>query len=174
MALEILLIAVVPGLLIGAAVWDLTSYTIPNVFIVALLGLFVVFFGAVAITGPGVSWTQAGLHLLAGFIGLAAGMALFATGWVGGGDAKLFAVASLWLGWNALFEYTLLASFLGGGLTLAVLVLRSVPLPPLLLKQEWLARLADRKAGIPYGVALSAAALMVLPRTELFRLAIGG
>ena len=32
-----------------------------------------------------------GLHLLAGFIGLAMGFTLFALGYIGGGDAKLFA-----------------------------------------------------------------------------------
>jgi prepilin peptidase CpaA len=57
---------------------------------------------------------------------------------------------------------------------LALLFLRRVPLPPFLMKYEWLARLADKNAGIPYGVALASAALMVLPRTELFRAAIGG
>ena len=174
MAAEILLVAVFPALLVAAAVWDLASFTIPNLLIASMLTLFAVFLGAMALSGSAMSWTDAGLHVLAGIIGLAAGMALFATGWVGGGDAKLFAVASLWLGWNTLFEYTLLASLLGGGLTLAVLALRRVPLPAPLARQEWLLRLADRNAGVPYGIALAAAALVILPRTELFRLAAGG
>jgi prepilin peptidase CpaA len=80
----------------------------------------------------------------------------------------------LWLGWNSLVEYTLLASLLGGGLTLAILSLRRVALPAFLARQVWLMRLADKDAGVPYGVALSVAALMTLPNTELFRLAAGG
>jgi prepilin peptidase CpaA len=32
-------------------------------------------------------------------------------------------------------------------------------------------RLHDEKAGIPYGVALAAGALVVLPTTEMYRLA---
>jgi prepilin peptidase CpaA len=174
MALEILLVAVLPALLVAAAVWDLTSFTIPNSFNLTLLVLFAIFAGLVALSGDGMSWQQAGLHVLAGLIGLIAGMALFAKGWIGGGDAKLFAVASLWLGWNALFEYAVMASLLGGVLTLTLIALRRVPLPAFLMRYEWLARLCDRKAGIPYGVALSAAALVVLPNTELFRLAAGG
>ena len=38
---------------------------------------------------------------------------------------------------------------------------------------SWVARLADPKAGIPYGVALAAAALIVLPDTELFAMTVG-
>ena len=174
MGMEILLIAVLPALLVAAAVWDLTSFTIPNTFILTMLALFVVFAGSAAIAGSGMDWQLAGLHLLAGTIGLFAGMALFAKGWIGGGDAKLFAVAALWLGWNALIEFTLLASVLGGALTLSLLALRRMILPPFLMRQDWLARLADKDAGVPYGVALSIAALFMLPKTELFRLAAVG
>jgi prepilin peptidase CpaA len=174
MIVEIVLVALLPALLIAAAVWDLTSYTIPNLFILALLGLFAVFAAALAFSGSPMDWHQAALHFLAGGIGLLAGMGLFAAGWIGGGDAKLFAVVTLWLGWNALLEYTLLASLLGGGLTLALLSLRRVALPPFLTRQDWLMRLADKHAGVPYGVALSVAALLILPHTELFRLAAGG
>jgi prepilin peptidase CpaA len=174
MALEILLVAVLPALLVATAVWDLTSFTIPNTFTLTLLALFVVFAGSLALSGSGMDWERAGFHVLAGAVALAAGMALFAKGWIGGGDAKLFAVASLWLGWNALFEYTLIASALGGVLTLGLIVLRRLALPPSLLRHEWLARLCDRSAGIPYGVALAAGALIVLPRTDLFRLAAAG
>jgi prepilin peptidase CpaA len=173
MIVEILLVTVLPALLIAAAVWDLTSFTIPNLLNLALLALFVVLIAVVSIDGGGLGWQRAGMHLLSGLVGLVAGMLLFARGWIGGGDAKLFAVTALWLGWNVLFEYTLLASLLGGGLTLALLSLRRVVLPPFLMRQDWLMRLAEKDAGIPYGVALSAAALLVLPHTELFRLAAG-
>jgi prepilin peptidase CpaA len=47
-------------------------------------------------------------------------------------------------------------------------------LPRLLSAQPWLARLADPNSGVPYGVALAIAALVVLPDTELFRIAATG
>jgi prepilin peptidase CpaA len=109
--------------------------------------------------------------MLAGVIGLLAGMGMFAAGWIGGGDAKLFAVAALWLGWDSLYEYTLLSSLLGGCLTIGLIFLRLVPLPDYLKSQAWLVRLTDRTAGVPYGVALSVAALVLWPSTDLFRLA---
>ena len=103
------------------------------------------------------------------------GFTLFALGYIGGGDAKLFAAVALWLGFDRdLMNYMLIASLLGGALTLALLALRRVPLPALLTGQSWLLRLHDDRAGIPYGVALAAGAFLVLPQTEIFRLAAGG
>jgi prepilin peptidase CpaA len=96
---------------------------------------------------------------------------MFAMGWVGGGDAKLFAGAALWVGLNTLYEYALIAALLGGLLTFALLMLRGLPLPPSLMTRPWIARLTARDSGIPYGVALALAVLTVLPDTEVFRLA---
>jgi len=170
MGLEILVLTILPALFIFTAVWDITSFTIPNFLVLALLLLFIVLAGGAVISGTELGWSEAGFHILAGAIGLAVGMALFATGVIGGGDAKLFAVTTLWLGLNALFEYAILVTLIGGLLTLGILILRQHPLPLLLTKYEWLQRLHDKKAGIPYGVALAAAALVLLPRTDLFRL----
>jgi prepilin peptidase CpaA len=61
----------------------------------------------------------------------------------------------------------------GGVLTIGLLVMRGWPLPPFLARYPWVLRLHDRKAGIPYGVALAAGAFMLLPQTEIFRLAAG-
>lgn len=171
MTVAIVVVALLPALLVAAAVSDLMSYTIPNVIPAAMLLLFIPFVLLVAVSGHDLGWAEIGLHLVAASLGLVVGMAMFAAGWVGGGDAKLFAAALLWLGWDALFDYTIAASIAGGALTLALLALRQVPLPSFLVKQPWLARLSDRKAGIPYGVALALAALLVLPETHLFQIA---
>jgi prepilin peptidase CpaA len=45
---------------------------------------------------------------------------------------------------------------------------RSVPLPGPLLSEPWAVRLHRVDAGIPYGVALAAGALLVLPHTLWF------
>jgi prepilin peptidase CpaA len=167
MLAEILVIALVPALLAAAALWDLASFTIPNFLSLALIGLFAVFALAAGLTLPAI-----GLHLLAGFAGLFLGFGLFALGWIGGGDAKLFAAVALWLGFADLLPYALLASVFGGFLTLGLLVLRQWPLPAALARQPWLLRLHDAQAGIPYGVALAAGAFILLPHTEIFRLAV--
>ena len=171
MNIAIFVVAVLPALLVAAAVSDLMSYTIPNVIPAAILLLFIPFILLLAVSGHDIGWAEVGLHLLAASLGLVVGMAMFAAGWIGGGDAKLFAAALLWLGWDALVEYTVMASILGGALTLVLLALRQVPQPSFLLKQPWFARLSDHKAGVPYGVALALAALLVLPDTQVFQFA---
>jgi prepilin peptidase CpaA len=42
---------------------------------------------------------------------------------------------------------------------------RKLPLPDFLARQKWLLRLHDADAGVPYGIALAAAALIVYPKT---------
>jgi len=53
------------------------------------------------------------------------------------------------------------------------MLLRRWPLPIFLARQRWVMKLHDKKAGIPYGVALAAGAFFLLPSTEIFRLAAG-
>lgn len=171
MSVAILLVAILPALLVSAALFDLTTYTIPNILPGAMLLLFAVFMLTLAVGGDAMSWNELVLHFYAGLIGLFLGMGMFALGWVGGGDAKLFAAVLFWLGWDALYDYIILACLLGGVFTLALVALRRVPLPAPLAQIPWFARLADRDAGVPYGVALAIAALHVLPDTEVFRLA---
>ena len=166
MLAEFLVLIALPLLLAVAAGWDIASFTIPNFLTLALLGAFVVFAFA-----AGLSFTVIGWHLLAGILGLLIGFTLFAIGHVGGGDAKLFAVMVLWLGLKDLMPYALIASVLGGVLALGLILMRSWPLPAFLARQAWVMKLHDSKAGIPYGVALAAAAFILLPSTEVFHLA---
>jgi prepilin peptidase CpaA len=166
MIAEVLVLVVLPVLLAAAAGWDLASFTIPNFLPAALLGLFAVFAVAAGLSLPAI-----GFHLLAGFLGLFLGFTLFALGFIGGGDAKLFAAVLLWLGFKDLLPYTLLASIAGGFLTLGLLLARQWPLPGALARQAWIAKLHDARSGVPYGVALAAGAFVLLPQTEIFRLA---
>jgi prepilin peptidase CpaA len=166
MTAELLVLVVLPALLALAAGWDVASFTIPNLLQLALIGSFAVF--AVA---AGLSPGEIGGHLLAGFVGLAIGFTLFAFGYIGGGDAKLFACVLLWFGVRNLLDYTLVATVLGGVLSLVLIAARQLPLPASLSGHAWILRLHDAKGGIPYGVALAAGALVILPQTDIFRMA---
>jgi prepilin peptidase CpaA len=165
MIAQSLLMIVLPLILAIAAACDLTSFTIPNWLSLALVAAFVAFALAASLAPAAFSW-----HLLACLIALAAGFLLFALGYIGGGDAKLFAAISLWLGWHDLLAYALAASLLGGGLTILLLLLRQVPLPAA-FRPAWILKLHEKNAGIPYGVALAAGALMVLPHAEILKAA---
>jgi len=98
--------------------------------------------------------------------------AMFSFGWIGGGDAKLFAATCLWLGPEGTLFYVIYASLLGGALTLLILGLRSFPLPAALSSQGWLTRLHSPEEGVPYGIALAGAGLLVYPNTP-FMAALG-
>ena len=166
MIAQILLMFVLPALLAVAAAFDLTSFTIPNLLSLAVVAAFAIF-GLAAGLQPGIF----AFHLLAGLIALAAGFTLFALGYIGGGDAKLFAAVALWLGLRDVPAYALVSSVMGGFLTLALLALRQWPLPAGLARQGWIIRLHEKSSGIPYGVALAMGALIILPHTEILRLA---
>jgi prepilin peptidase CpaA len=157
---ELLVMFVMPVLLAAAAGWDLASYTIPNFLSLALVAAFAAFAFAIGMTPAGI-----GMHALAGSLALAVGFTLFALGYVGGGDAKLFGAIVLWLGFRNLLDFGLLVSLFGGGLALLLLSVRRLPIPAALMGQSWLVRLHDNRSGIPYGVALAAGAL-ILPLLE--------
>ena len=151
------------GLLVVAAVSDLMTMTISNRLTAAIVVLF-----PVAAVLAGLPVSTFGLHLAAGAGMLALCFALFAAGWIGGGDAKLAAGIALWVGPAFVLEWTLLAGLIGGVLTLLVLMVRQVRLPLALAGRPWIARLSAPTSGIPYGVALAAAGLVLLPDVELF------
>ena len=104
-------------------------------------------------------------HIGAGAAVLVVTFIFFARGWIGGGDAKLAAATALWLGFDQLMNYLLYASLFGGLLTILVIRFRCMPLPAALAGQEWAQRLHRLDAGVPYGIALAASALLVYPET---------
>jgi prepilin peptidase CpaA len=121
------------------------------------------FFALAAVAG--MSMTDVLSHSGAATLVLVVAFAFFTQGWIGGGDAKLAAATSLWLGFDHLLAYLVYASLFGGALTLALLHFRLMPLPRILAKQEWARRLHRKDCGVPYGIALAAAALAVYPDT---------
>ncbi|MBE7199377.1 MAG: prepilin peptidase [Parafilimonas terrae] len=146
-----------------AAASDLLTMLIPNRISLALI----LGFALLAASGL-MSLHEIGLHVGAAALVLTATFTLFAFNVIGGGDAKLAAATALWLGFDGLLDYLLAASVLGGLLTLALLAARSHPLPGRLARMPFALHLHDRKTGIPYGIALAAAALLVLPDTTLW------
>ncbi len=166
-AVNSLPIVVFSAAMIFAGVRDLTTMTIPNWLTLTLAVAFLV---SALVTAMPLS--EIALHLGVGFAVLLIGMGFFARGWIGGGDAKLMAAVGLWVGWTQALPYFVTASILGGGLTLLILGFRNLPLPAILVRQPWLLRLHDRGEGIPYGLALAAAALLIFPETDIFRLTV--
>ncbi|SRR5581483_7973851 len=158
--LQLLGVLLFPAAMAFAASSDLLTMTIPNRVSAVMIAGFVLL---AVLTG--LSLEQAALHAAAGLLVLAITFTLFSFGWIGGGDAKLAAATALWFGFDHLLEYALFGSLFGGALTLMLLYFRSLPMPSPLIGHAWAERLHQPGGGVPYGIALAAAALVVYPST---------
>jgi len=167
-SLQTLLLFVFPALVVIGAMRDAVSFTIPNWISVALAAAFLP-----AALLMGAEPAQIGLACLIGLGALVAGMGMFAVGWIGGGDAKLFAAAGLWMGLGGLLPYLLVTALAGGALAVGLLALRSVWLRPIAARGPgWFGRLATPGENVPYGIAIAFGALAAFPEsllTTLFR-----
>jgi len=156
MVADAIRLALFPAMMAFAASSDLLTLTISNRVSLILVG------GSAA---------DVLSHLAAGCVVLVAAFSLFVRGIIGGGDAKLAAATALWLGFDHLLPYLLYASLLGGALSVGLIWFRMAPLPDWLARHDWAHRLHGKDAGVPYGIALAAAALAVYPQTPWMAIA---
>lgn len=143
-----------------AGLRDAATMTISNRLVLILLASFIVLAPTAGMDLAAIAGAALGAAAV-----LLAGFTLFALGWIGGGDAKLAGVAVLWLGLELTAAYLLTVAVAGAVLTLVLLQFRMLPFPALLNNVEWPKRLHDRNVGVPYGVALAAGALILLPQS---------
>lgn len=157
-----------PVLMAYAASSDLLTMRIANWLVVALaLAYFALaLLAQIPLADIGVSVAIAAVVLVVAFT-------FFAFGWIGGGDAKLASATALWVGFGLMLPYLIYAALLGGGLTLLILAIRRYPLPAALQRVRWIDRLHDTKSGVPYGITLAIAGLLVYPETAIFSHFIG-
>jgi prepilin peptidase CpaA len=157
------LLLLFPAAMAFAAAMDMLTMTIPNRISLGLLAAF-------AIVSPivGLPTDIIASHVAAGAIMLAAGIAMFAFGWVGGGDAKLLAAGALWLGLPQLLPFLLVTGVFGSFLLLALLSYRSYPAAALPIP-DWAVRLHRSETGMPYGLAIGASGLLLFPYSPLFQ-----
>ncbi|EFL89849.1 prepilin peptidase [Ahrensia sp. R2A130] len=151
-------LTVFPLCVIYATFSDLLSMKISNLTCgVLVLGFFIL----APLSGMG--WQAIAIHSSVAVAALVMGMSFFSMGVMGGGDAKLIAAVSLWLGLGLTLPYILAASLLGAVVTLVIVGLRKAKprLPQAFRDWRVMAKVLDRKEGIPYGLALGPAALVV-------------
>jgi prepilin peptidase CpaA len=161
--LQTLLLLIFPALVIFAGLRDATTYTIPNWISLALIAAF-----PVAALALGLPLQTIGLQFGIGAAALVLGFAMYAVRWIGGGDAKLFAAAALWIGWPAVVTYLGLTGIAGGVLAVGLLGLRSAFVRPFIPSgPAWLARLIEPGESVPYGVAIAVGALAAFPASAL-------
>lgn len=126
--------------LIAAAISDLRSFRIPNY----LPGILIILFGVSgALVGFPVSVWENLFHFL---VALIMGMGLFSRGWIGGGDAKLYAAVAIWFNWAGAVTLIFTTTIAGLLLALSFMAARLMGLRKNVPKE-------DRR--IPYGVAIA-------------------
>ncbi len=166
--LEALIFVVFPFCMLFAGISDALSMTIANRVSLILVATFVV---VAPLTG--MNWPDFGMHLAAGAAVLAVTFGLFALGGMGGGDAKLLAATSVWMGFGiCLVEYLVFAALLGGLLTVAILLYRKSTLAAFTRHNPVLRHFADETVGVPYGIALGLGGLLAYPDTPLMEWAL--
>ena len=148
---------VFPLLMIYAAAMDLLTMRIANGISIALI---LAFFAVALIAGLPLQVIL--IHLAAGAAVLLGNMVLFQLRLVGGGDAKLLSAAALWVGYEQLMPLLIWTTIYGGLLALLLLAYRMAPVGVLPLPQ-WAIRLHRPGESMPYGVAITAGALVVYP-----------
>ena len=167
--LAYLTISVFPAALLVAAANDIYEFKIPNWISITLILAFPV---AGLAVGASPRIILEGLVIGAG--ALAVGFALFAGRIVGGGDAKLFAAITPWIGAGALGPFLLYTAI--GGLVLAMVMgaFRTLPILPIYARAPWLIELHSRSKDLPYAVALGAGGLLSFSQTPFYQLVFGG
>ena len=148
--------------MVWGMVSDIRTLNIPNA--VSVL-LFILLLPAGLMAGWGLG--DIALHYGAALALLVPMIFLYAGGFFGGGDLKLFIAASIWIGWQALPAYLLSVVLIGGVLALIVLVLRKIPELPYLGRLPWIGPGGEPAQGIPYGVAIAIAAIALFPRLDI-------
>lgn len=160
---------ILPLCLAIAAFTDLFTMTIPNHIPAIALAAFLVI-----APFSGLGWHEIGMSLLAGAAVFAVCFTLFAMNVMGGGDAKLLTAAAVWFGFGApLMTFLVYVAYIGGILTLVILLLRAksstvlamgLPIPHSLL-------LAKK---VPYGIAIAIGGYLAFPEAPMVAMRLTG
>ena len=140
MNITYIFIAIWCATLVAAAISDLRAFRIPNMLSGILILLFVI---AQIIDSSAVFPLWNIVHFE---VALIVGMFLFSRGWIGGGDAKLYAATALWFATNAAIALLFFTTIAGGLLAILYILARLTGLRKNVPKK-------DRR--IPYGVAIA-------------------
>jgi prepilin peptidase CpaA len=141
----------ISAVLLWAAVSDIRSRRIPNIAVLALVGLYAVW----VLVGAGAGLGSA---LGAAAISFGIGYGLFLFGVMGAGDVKLFAAGALFMGLAELPLFALATALAGGLVAVVSLLLR----PQRAAVMFSLRGRGDYGRGVPYGVAIAMGGSAVL------------
>jgi prepilin peptidase CpaA len=161
--LQILVIALFMATLIYAAMTDFKRLEISN-----MASLFITLLFIPAAVMAELSFTNIMLHYAWAFGILVVGAIIFALGLIGGGDVKLLAGVAVWFEAGDLVDLVMYIALLGGALAVIMLSAKKIPfIARLLGTPVWLESNHGLQQPIPYGVAISAASIMLIGRVPV-------
>lgn len=148
-------------LLVACAFNDFAWLRIPNILTGALAILFVLW-----ATSQGLAFDKVIGHVGVGVAVFIGGAVLFRFSLIGGGDVKLLAVTSLWLGPDMIVAHLILTSLFALALLLVQCVGRWF-YPAVMASVQWrnmayLPPVLRNGAGVPYGVAIAGSTLLLI------------
>ncbi|MET0546208.1 MAG: prepilin peptidase [Caulobacterales bacterium] len=161
--MEIALFLVFPVLAAIAAIYDAASMTIPNWLNAVIAALFIPVALAAHWSLPAI-----GTHLALGVVVFLIGAGLFFAKVMGGGDVKMIAACSVWVGLpiSSLLGFLAATAIAGGVLAAFALVARRIT-PAGLSEAGWARWLTERRAGLPYGVAIAVGGVFAWMNSDL-------
>lgn len=169
-----LIFLILPVVVFLSACTDIAYYKIPNSFNAVLCIGFYLF----AFLNPNFTLEMIGYHSLTAFIVLCITFGLFALGLFGGGDAKLIAAISLWLGRSDIIDFILFTILAGGVVSVLLLLWRRTKPLKFYKRIKILSSLyygpdgdisdSLKKRAIPYAVAIMIGLFVVLPKQDIF------
>jgi len=148
--MEIALFLVFPILVSVAAIFDASSMIIPNWLNALIAALFVPIALAAQMDISAIGW-----NLGLGVVVFAVGAGLFFLRVMGGGDVKMIATCSVWLGLPMMMQFLLFTAIAGGALAAVALLSRRIA-PVGVSEVGWTRWLTVRRSGVPYGIAIAA------------------
>ena len=152
--------------LLYAATTDASSMLITNKTVLVVMVAFAL---ATPLAWDG--WAVFGEHMLVGLAFFVAGFIMFAVGGLGGGDAKLMAATGLWWTAGDVLPYIFWVTILGALLAIFLLLGRNV-VPASVTTHPMVAKMFSEQKKMPYGLALTGGALIVLPSSDLVQRAL--
>ncbi len=142
---EYVVVGIVAGLLVMAAVVDGYSRIIPNWLNLAIAGLALPYWWCTALP----IWPNIALQIGIAAITFAVLLGVFHIGQMGGGDVKLLVALALFMSPMNFLWMTFGMAMIGGVLTSVMLIYHRLQTP-------------DKRFENPYGIAIAASALLVL------------
>lgn len=153
---------------IAGAVSDYRGMRIPNAYPAVITCLFFPAWGAIWLGGGSEIFSALWVHLAVGAFAFAVTYAMFVARVFGAGDAKLVTAFAFWTGWTGLPAFLFFLTVFGMFLALATLALRrwtpiQSPAPG-----SWVARAQGGEKVVPYGIAITAGAMVAFHRIGFF------